>query len=86
VFVGSIVRAQVAALAGIVVWTTMVEAALLHLFPSVGRWLPGGAEAAVVADPSLPQRLSRPGGALLLLAWIAVAGAVAVTTLRTRDI
>jgi hypothetical protein len=84
--VGAAVRGQVAALAGIVVWTTMVEAALLHLFPDVGRWLPGGAEAAVVADPSLPERFGRPGGAVLLLAWVAIVAVAAVHTLSTRDI
>jgi hypothetical protein len=85
-FIGAAVRTQVAALAGIVVWTTMVEAAVLHLFPTVGRWLPGGAQAALVADPSLPQRLGRPGGGVLLTAWMALAAVVAVHTLRTRDI
>ena len=71
--IGATVRGQVAALAGIVVWTTMVESALIHLFPDLGRWLPGGAQAAVVADPSLPERLARPGGAVLLLLWMALA-------------
>jgi hypothetical protein len=84
--IGALVRAQVAALAGIVVWTTMVEAAVIHLFPAVGRWLPGGAEASVVADPSLPQRLGRPGGGALLVAWTLLAAAAAVHTIRTRDI
>jgi ABC-2 type transport system permease protein len=86
VFVGTVVRGQVAAFAGIVVWTTMVEATVLHLYPVVGRWLPGGAEAAVVADPSLPQRLARPEGTVLLLLWLTGAAGLAVRSLRTRDI
>jgi hypothetical protein len=86
VCIGAAVRTQVVALAGIAVWTAMVEATLIHLFPDVGRWLPGGAEAAVVADPSLPERLSRPGGTALLLVWMALACAAAVHVLRTRDI
>jgi ABC-type transport system involved in multi-copper enzyme maturation permease subunit len=85
-FIGAAVRAQVAAFAGIVVWMTMIEAAVLHLFPSVGRWLPGGAQAAIVADPSLPQRLGRPSGGVLLLGWMLLAAVAAVHTLRTRDI
>ena len=85
-FIGAVVRSPVASSAGIVVWTTMVEATLIHLFPTVGRWLPGGVQAAVVADPSLPQRLGPAEGAALLLLWVAGAAWLAVASFRTRDI
>jgi ABC-2 type transport system permease protein len=86
VFVGTVVRTPVAAVAGLVVWTTMLEAAIANYLPDVGRWLPGGAQAAVVADPLMPDRLSRGAGAVVEVLWLAAAAGLAVHLFRTRDV
>jgi ABC-2 type transport system permease protein len=55
--VGALVRNQVAALVGVLVWVVVVEGLLLSLVhaPGLGRWLPSAAAAA----------LTNPGGAHL---------------------
>lgn len=73
VAVGSILRSQLLAVLGLVVWMTMIESSIVSFFPRIGRWLHGGAEAAVVADATLPERLPAVAGAALLVAWTAAA-------------
>lgn len=77
--VGAIVRNQVAAVVGALVWEFVVEGLLVGLLPSVGRWLPGGAAQGLtrqtVSNGSL---LPTWGAALVLLAYglaFALAGA-----------
>jgi ABC-2 type transport system permease protein len=85
-FVGTVVRPQLAAVIGTIVYVTMGEAAVLHYFPSVGRWLLGGAQAAVLADPSVPDRLGRLAGSGLLIGWIIATAAVAMPLFRNQEL
>jgi ABC-2 type transport system permease protein len=85
-FVGAVVRSQLAAVIGTIVYVSMAEAAVLHYFPSVGRWLLGGAQAAVLADPSVPERLSRLAGAGVLVGWIVATAAVAIPLFRNQEL
>jgi ABC-2 type transport system permease protein len=81
--VGALVRNQVAALVGVLVWVVLVEGLLVSLLnaPGLGKWLPSAAAAA----------LTNPGGAglsrlagTLLLAGYALALALVGTRLAVR--
>ena len=83
VAVGSLIRAQAAAIVTAVVWIFVAETALSGLVVSLGRWLPATAARTVGNAPDaglLPQ----VGAGVVLLGWAAVAavGAAAVTTRR----
>lgn len=86
VFVGAVFRHHALTLAGLVVWSVGLEGGLIALVPAVGRWLPGGAQAAVVADPTLSGRFGPAGGVTLLVAWLAIAGLLALHSLRRRPL
>jgi len=83
VAVGSLIRAQAAAIVTTVVWIFVAETALSGLVVSLGRWLPATAARTLGNAPDaglLPQ----VGAGVVLLGWAAVAavGAAAVTTRR----
>ncbi|HEX8860928.1 MAG TPA: ABC transporter permease [Actinomycetes bacterium] len=81
--VGALVRNQVAALVGVLVWVLVIEGLLMSLLnaPSLGKWLPSAA-AAALTNPGAAH-LSRLGGTLLLAAY-ALALALAGTRLVVR--
>lgn len=80
VALGSLVRNQVAAVAGALAWLAIVEHTLVNLVPSIGRWLPAGAGQAIVRTP-LDGLLSPPAGIAVLVVY---AAAVAVTAVRAE--
>jgi ABC-2 type transport system permease protein len=82
--VAALVRNQVAALVGMLVWVLVVEGLLMSLLsaPSLGKWLPSAAAAAAISSPG-GARLSRLGGTLLLAGY-ALAFALAGTRLVVR--
>jgi ABC-2 type transport system permease protein len=82
--VGALVRNQVAALVGTLVWVLVVEGLLMSLLnaPSLGKWLPSAAAAAAITSPG-GAHLSRLGGTLLLSAY-GLALALAGTRLVVR--
>jgi ABC-2 type transport system permease protein len=82
---GLCIRNQLAAVAGVVLYSTVAEAAFLAAVPAVGQYLPGGAQAAIVVDPTLPH-LSMAAGYLLFMAWTAVSLLVGRTILLRRDL
>ncbi|MCK9896272.1 hypothetical protein [Frankia sp. AgB32] len=84
VLLGALIRKHALTLAGLVVWSVGLEGGLIALLPAVGRWLPGGAQAAIVADPDLPDRLGPVGGVTLLVGWLVAAAVLAVLSLRRR--
>ncbi len=81
--VAALVRNQVAALVGTLVWVLVVEGLLMSLLhaPSLGKWLPSAAAAAITSPGG--GHLSRLGGSLLLAAY-ALALALAGTRLVVR--
>jgi ABC-2 type transport system permease protein len=81
--VAALVRNQVAALVGVLVWVLVVEGLLMSLLnaPSLGKWLPSAAAAALTNQPGA--HLSRLGGTLLLAGY-ALALALAGTRLVVR--
>jgi hypothetical protein len=90
VAVGALVRNQIAAAVGVLVWMLAVEHIVLPAFPAVGRWMPGGATygllqlgPAINADGKL---LSAPVGGLVLVAYTAAAVALALVVTPRRDV
>jgi ABC-2 type transport system permease protein len=90
VAVGAIVRNQIVAVVGALVWLLVVEGLLVTLLPAIGRWLPGGAtegtlqhgRAVTTHGDLLPAR----AGALVLLACATVIGMLALAVTRRRDL
>ena len=78
---GALVRNQVFAVIGLIVWSMVVDNLLRGLVPSIGGYTPVGASAAIIADPT-DYVLPAVAGGLLLLGYVAAfvtAGAVLVT-------
>jgi ABC-2 type transport system permease protein len=82
--VGAVVRNQVAALVGTLVWVLVVEGLLMGLVnaPSLGRWLPSAAAAAAITSPG-GAHLSRLAGTLVFAGY-GLALALAGTRLMVR--
>ena len=81
--VAALVRNQVAALVGVAVWVLLIEGLLMSLLnvPSLGKWLPSAA-AAALTNPGGGQ-LSRLAGSLVLAGY-GLALALAGTRLVVR--
>ena len=88
VCVGALIRNQVAAIVGALLWTVLAEGLTVSLLPEVGRWLPGGALQGVLQ--STPQRggsyLPVWAAALLLVAYGALFALLAARTTLRRDV
>ena len=90
VAVGALVRNQVIAVVGTLVWMLVVEQIVIPAYPLDGRWMPGGAtDAWLQLGTALHlegRLLPAPLGGLLLLAYSAAAVTVAVTLTLRRDV
>jgi ABC-type transport system involved in multi-copper enzyme maturation permease subunit len=84
--IAALVRNQVAALVGVAVWVLVVEGLLMSLLnaPSLGKWLPSAA-AAALTNPG-GAHLSRLGGALLLAGYALALAAAGTHLVVRRDI
>jgi ABC-2 type transport system permease protein len=84
--VAALVRNQVAALVGVAVWVLLVEGLLMSLLnaPSLGKWLPSAA-AAALTNPGGGQ-LSRMAGSLLLAGYALALAAAGTRLVVRRDI
>jgi ABC-2 type transport system permease protein len=85
--VAALVRNQVAALVGMLVWVLVVEGLLMSLLhaPSLSKWLPSAAAKAAITSPGGAQ-LSRWGGTLLLAAYALALALVGTRLVVRRDI
>jgi ABC-2 type transport system permease protein len=85
--VGAVLRNQVAAIVGILVWTLVVENLVSALIPVTAKWFPGGAAGAFTSQGAASDNLlPRPWAGLLMAAYVAVAWIVAVWFERRRDV
>src|SRR5215207_6004822 len=84
--VAALVRNQVAALVGVAVWVLLVEGLLMSLLhaPSLAKWLPSAA-AAALTNPG-GAGLSRLAGALLLTGYALALALVGTRLVVRRDI
>lgn len=81
---GSLIRNQVSAIVGWLVWLGIVEHLAVGLLPDLGRWLPGAAGQALVRGPN--DDLLGQGPAAIVLAMYCVAiAATAVVVGARRD-
>ena len=85
---GSLVRNQIAAITAALLWVLLVESLIVAFWPSVGKWLPGGALNGVLQleAPSGADYLPVAAAAALLVAYAAAFGGIAVRTTLRRDI
>ena len=88
VCVGALVRNQVAAVVGALLWSVLAESLTVALLPQVGRWLPGGALAGVLQSTPLRGGTYLPfwAATLLLAGYGAVFALLAARTTLRRDV
>jgi len=90
VAVGALLRNQITAVVGVLVWMLAVEQIVISAFPTVGRWMPGGATSALLQlGPAISldgKLLSASVGALVLLGYTAAAVALALLLAPRRDV
>jgi ABC-2 type transport system permease protein len=90
VAVGALVRNQIIAVVGVLVWMLAVEQILIPADPLFGRWLPGGAtDAWLQLGPALDldgRLLPTPLAGLLVLGYAAAAVTLAAKLTLRRDV
>jgi len=90
VAIGALVRNQIAAVAGALVWLLAVEGFLVTLLPAIGRWMPGGATAGLLQEGRAATThgalLPAWAGGLVLLGYATVIGLLAATLTLRRDL
>ena len=89
--VGALIRNQVAAIVGALVWVLIVEALLTVFVDWIGKWLPGGALDAVLQTTNVTGRggediLPTAIGVVVLLGYAVLFGLLASLTTLRRDI
>ena len=90
VAIGAVVRHQIAAVVGVMVWMLAVEHLVIASYPSVGQWLPVGATLSVMqldqANGLDGQLTSASTGGLVLLGYTSAAIALALLLTPKSDI
>jgi hypothetical protein len=88
VALGTLIRNQIAAILGVLVWVLIIESLLVQFLPAVGKWLPGGALSGIVQATGRNDTSYLPvwGGALVLVGWTLAFGLVAAATTQRRDV
>jgi ABC-2 type transport system permease protein len=81
---GALVRHQVGAIVSVLAYLLVVDGLVRGLAPSVGKYLPGAAGAALVG--SSDEVLSAAAGGLLLVAYAAVVVVAGAAMTRVRDV
>jgi ABC-2 type transport system permease protein len=82
---GALVRNQVLAVIGLILWAMIIENLLRSLVPSIGGYTPVGASAAIIAAPD-EYVLSAGAGGVLLLGYVAVFIAAGALLVARRDV
>jgi ABC-2 type transport system permease protein len=82
---GAVVRNQVLAVIGLIVWAMIIDNLLVNLVPRIGGYTPVGSSAALVADPA-DYALSAPAGAVVLMAYVLALVAAGVVLVARRDV
>jgi ABC-2 type transport system permease protein len=90
VALGALIRNQVAAVVGVLVWMLAVEQIVLGASPAIGRWMPFGVLASLLQiGPALSldgELLPVPVAALALLVYTGAAAALALRLTPRRDV
>lgn len=64
------------------IYQTVAESAIIGAFPHFGKWLPGGAQAAMVQDPSLPETFDILPGLGIFALWLVALFAISTMLLQ----
>jgi len=86
--IGALVRNQVGAIVGALIYLFVLEP-IIRGIPATApfyRWLPGGAQEAMTATFQAPELLERWQGALLLIGYGLVAAGLAMVLTLRRDV
>ena len=88
VALGTLIRNQIAAVVGVIVWVAFIERLIVVLLPDIGKWLPGGALNGVLQATGFNGATYLPvwAASLVLLAWTALFGLLAALTTQRRDV
>lgn len=81
---GSLVRNQVAAIVGWLVWLSLVEHIAVELIPALARWFPAAAGMALMRAPN-DDLLTQPIGGLVLSIYAVTIMGFAMISERYRD-
>lgn len=89
--VGMVLHNQAAGLVVLLVWFTFLEAWILGMLPTIGMWLPGGAQAALIGSygfaPGYDQHLLPMwAGATLLLGYVGILTGIGSRIIHRLDI
>jgi hypothetical protein len=83
--VGAALRSQVVAILSTLGWMLVAEQIVAGLLPDVARWLPfAGAMASL--GPATPDAFGPATGTLLMLGYVAAAGAIGIAVTENRDV
>ncbi len=88
VALGALIRNQIAAVIGVLVWVLFIEGIVVFTLPDIGKWLPGGALSGVLQSTGLDGREYLPvwAGAAVLLGYTLVFASIAALTTQKRDV
>jgi hypothetical protein len=85
--VGALVRNQVAAIIGSLIWDGVANTLLVQFLPALGRWTPTGASSAMTGVSSTDtDLLPMWAGALVLTAYAVVLAAAGTAMIERRDV
>lgn len=87
--VGALVRQQVGAVAGLVIWLILIETTLIGNVPSAGKFAPGaaaGALAGAIQTQSASKLVAPAVGVLLLVLYAAIAATAGTVLTNRRDV
>lgn len=82
---GAVLKDQVAALLVGIGWTLVIDTVATSAAPGVGKFFPGGAEAALMREQS-QDLLPMGAGGLVLLAYVALFAVAGTYLIRRRDL
>jgi ABC-type transport system involved in multi-copper enzyme maturation permease subunit len=88
VAIGALVRNQIGAIVGALVWVMFIEAIFIAIIPDVGKWMPAGAASAMLQARALDgaKYLEPVQGGLLLAGYAIVFGVIAAFTTNRKDV
>ena len=86
VAVGAVLRNQVAAIVGMLVWVLVVESIVSALIPVTAKWFPFGGAAGAFSSQASDRLFGRPEAGLLMAAYVVLGWAAAVWFERHRDV
>ena len=86
VAVGAVLRNQVAAIVGLLVWVLVVESIVSALIPVTAKWLPFSGAAGAFSSQASDRLFGRPEAGLLMAAYVVLGWAAAVWFERHRDV